>query len=166
MLTIGGQIWGKSGESLLIIASVISSSPPYYFNTSLRMTWPTVSVHLLLSRTWMAGLTLVPQGSGSLAKLQLLHELLCLRSGCTQGCRMFREQTKERQFKKSPWTYVYLSNSIRRPITRHKLRLMGQNTIYLRSVVGHKWGILIGVMTMSLEYTKPSMQVYSAKCIG
>ena len=43
------------------------------------------------------GLTSAPEGSGSLAKLQLLHELLRLRSGWTQGCRMFREQTKERK---------------------------------------------------------------------
>ena len=32
-------------------------------------------------RTWMARITLAPEGSGSLAKLQLLHELLRLRSG-------------------------------------------------------------------------------------
>ena len=34
--------------------------------------------------TWLdklAGLTLVPEGSGLLVKLQLLHELLHLRSG-------------------------------------------------------------------------------------
>ena len=36
----------------------------------------------------MVGLTLAPEGSGSLAKLQLLHELLHLRSGWTQDCRM------------------------------------------------------------------------------
>ena len=36
----------------------------------------------------MAGLTLAPEGSGSLAKQQLLHKLLHLRSGWTQGCRM------------------------------------------------------------------------------
>ena len=43
----------------------------------------------------MAGLTLAPEGSGSLAKLQLLYELLCLRSGWTQGCRM--SENKERK---------------------------------------------------------------------
>ena len=36
----------------------------------------------------MAELTLAPEGYGSLAKLQLLHELLHQRSGWTQGCRM------------------------------------------------------------------------------
>ena len=36
----------------------------------------------------MAGLTLAPEGSCSLAKQQLLHKLLHLRSGWTQGCRM------------------------------------------------------------------------------
>ena len=36
----------------------------------------------------MGELTLAPEGSGSLAKLQLLHELLHLRSGWTQDCRM------------------------------------------------------------------------------
>ena len=80
---------------------------------------------------------------------------------------MFREQTKERKaVQEISMNVCYLSNSVQQPIIRLKLRLMGQNTIYLHSIVGHKWGILIGVMTMSLEYTKPSMQVYSAKCIG
>ena len=40
----------------------------------------------------MAELTLVPEGSGSLAKLQLLHELLRLRSGYTQDCRMLENK--------------------------------------------------------------------------
>ena len=33
----------------------------------------------------MTGLTLAPEGSGSLAKLQPLHKLLHLRSGCSRG---------------------------------------------------------------------------------
>ena len=36
----------------------------------------------------MIGLTLVPEGSGSLAKLLPLHELLQLRSGCPRGYRI------------------------------------------------------------------------------
>ena len=36
----------------------------------------------------MAGLTLASEGSCSLVKQQLLHKLLHLRSGWTQGCRM------------------------------------------------------------------------------
>ena len=36
----------------------------------------------------MTGLTLASEGSGSLAKLQSLHKLLHLRSGCYRGCRM------------------------------------------------------------------------------
>ena len=42
----------------------------------------------------MAGLTLTSEGSGSLAKLQLLHELLQLRSGWTQGCRISDKKSK------------------------------------------------------------------------
>ena len=40
----------------------------------------------------MTGLTLAPEGSGSLVKLQPLHELLQLRSGCSRGykCRMLK----------------------------------------------------------------------------
>ena len=47
-----------------------------------------ISAHFLGSRSWMTGLTLASEGSGSLAKLQPLHELLHLRSGCYRGCRM------------------------------------------------------------------------------
>ena len=36
----------------------------------------------------MTRLTLASEGSGSLAKLQPLHKLLHLRSGCNRGCRM------------------------------------------------------------------------------
>ena len=46
------------------------------------------SVHLLRSRTWRVGLTLVSEGSGSLAKLQPIHKLLLLWSGSYWGCRM------------------------------------------------------------------------------
>ena len=46
------------------------------------------SVHLSRSRTWSARLTLVSEASGSLAKLQPIHEHLWLRSGCSRGCRM------------------------------------------------------------------------------
>ena len=44
--------------------------------------------------------------------------------------------------------------------------MINGQTQYVHSVVGHKWGTLIRVVIMSQEYTKPSMQVYSAKCIG
>ena len=47
-----------------------------------------LSVLLLRSRTWMAGLTSAPEGSCSLAKLQIIHEHLCLRSGSHWGCRV------------------------------------------------------------------------------
>ena len=46
------------------------------------------SVQLLRSRTWRAGLTLVSEGSGSLAKLQPTHEHLHLRSCSHWGYRM------------------------------------------------------------------------------
>ena len=46
------------------------------------------SVHLLRSRTWRVGLTLVSEGSGSLATLQPIHEHFRLRSGSNWGCRI------------------------------------------------------------------------------
>ena len=78
-----------------ILVSVASSGPSQYFNTSERMTSLvprlkslgtrlqndsiySLSVNFLGSRTIMAQLTLAPEGSGSLAKLQQLHELLRL----------------------------------------------------------------------------------------
>ena len=78
-----------------ILMSVASSGPSQYFNKSVRMTSLvprlkslgtrlkndliySLSVNLLGSRTIMAQLTLAPEGSGSLAKLQQLHELLRL----------------------------------------------------------------------------------------
>ena len=46
----------------------------------------------------MTGLTLASEGSGSLAKLQPLHELLHLRSGCSRGYRI-SERIDERWLK-------------------------------------------------------------------
>ena len=43
----------------------------------------------------MAGLTLASEGSGSLAKLQLIHELLHQQAGWTQGCRMSENERRE-----------------------------------------------------------------------
>ena len=56
-----------------------------------------ISVHLLGSRSWMTRLTLASEGSGSLSKLQPLHELLHLRSGCHWGymCRMLKNKRWE-----------------------------------------------------------------------
>ena len=47
-------------------------------------------IHLLLlrCRTWMAGLTLAPEGSGSLSKLQTVHGLHHQRSCHHWGCRI------------------------------------------------------------------------------
>ena len=88
----------------------------------------------------MAGLTLVPEGSGSLAKQQLLHELLHLRSGWTQGCRMSENKQKKGSSRNLPeHMYIYLSNSIQQPVTRLKLQLMGQTQfmyIQLLSQIG------------------------------
>ena len=88
----------------------------------------------------MAGLTLVPEGSGSLAKQQLLHELLHLRSGWTQGCRMSENKQKKGSSRNlHEHMYIYLSNSIQQPVTRLKLRLMGQTQfmyIQLLSQIG------------------------------
>ena len=66
---------------------IISSSPILYHKSKNDLIY-SLSVNFLGSRTIMAQLTLAPEGSGSLAKLQQLHELLRLRSGWTQGCRM------------------------------------------------------------------------------
>ena len=76
----------------------------------------------------MAGLTLAPEGSGSLAKQQLLHELLHLRSGWTQGCSRMSENKQKKGSSRNlhKRMYVYLSNSIQQPVTKLKLRLMGQ----------------------------------------
>ena len=55
----------------------------YYFSTNLGTT------HFLKSiRTWITGLTLAPEGYGSLATLQPVHGPQCLRSGSHWGCRM------------------------------------------------------------------------------
>ena len=56
-----------------------------------------ISVHFLGSRSWMTRLTLAPEGSGSLAKLQPLHKLLQLRSRCNRGymCRMLKNKRWE-----------------------------------------------------------------------
>ena len=51
-----------------------------------------LSVHLLRSRKWMVGLTSAPEGACSLAKLQLIHKHLCLRSCSHWGCKYVREQ--------------------------------------------------------------------------
>ena len=56
------------------------------------------SVQLLRSKTWRARLTLVSEASGSLAKLQLVHEHLRLRSGSNWGCRMSENKRYERWF--------------------------------------------------------------------
>ena len=45
----------------------------------------------------MTGLTLAPEGSGSLAKLQPLHELLHLRSGCPRGYMYRMLENKRRE---------------------------------------------------------------------
>ena len=55
----------------------------------------------------MAELTLAPEGSASLAKLQLLHELLHLRSGCTQGCRMSEKTNKGGSQNLHEHMYIY-----------------------------------------------------------
>ena len=73
----------------------------------------------------MAGLTLAPEGSGSLAKLQLLCELLHLRSGWTQGCRM----SENKQKKGSSRNLHNVCILKQQYTTTLKLRLMGQNTI-------------------------------------
>jgi len=41
----------------------------------------------------MAGLTLAPEGSGSLSKLQTVHGLHCLRSCYPRGCRIPENKT-------------------------------------------------------------------------
>ena len=43
----------------------------------------------------MTRLTLVSEGSGSLAKLQPLHEFFQLRSGTSRGCRMSENKRRE-----------------------------------------------------------------------
>ena len=85
-----GRVFAQS-----ILVSVASSGPSQHFNTSLRMTSLvprlkslgtrlkndsiySFSVNLFGNKTIMAQLTLAPEGSGSLAKLQQLHELLRL----------------------------------------------------------------------------------------
>ena len=60
------------------------------------------SIHLLTSR--MSELTWAPEGSCSHAKLQLLHELLCVRTGSIQGCRM--SENKEKFVHKPKWMIV------------------------------------------------------------
>ena len=57
----------------------------------------------------MAGLTLAPEGSGSLVKLQLIHKLLHLRSGWTQGCRMSENKRKAvQEISMNVCMYVYM----------------------------------------------------------
>ena len=70
------------GECGIIRSSLI------FYHKSTNDSIYSLSANFLGSRTIMAQLTLAPEGSGSLAKLQQLHELLRLRSGWTQGCRM------------------------------------------------------------------------------
>ena len=69
-----------------MFASVIS--PSLIFQYRPRMTLYSFSVHLLISRTWMVGLTLAPEGSGSLVKPQPVYAFLQLRSCSHWGCRM------------------------------------------------------------------------------
>jgi len=47
----------------------------------------------------MAGLTLVPEGSGSLLRLQTVHGLHCLRYRCPRGCRTRDETGSTNLFK-------------------------------------------------------------------
>ena len=56
---------------------IIRSSLIFYHKSKNDSTY-SLSENLLGSRTIMAQLTLAPEGSGSLAKLQQLHELLRL----------------------------------------------------------------------------------------
>ena len=54
------------------------------------------SVHFLRNvRTWITGLTLASEGYGSLATLQPIHRLQCLRSGSHWGCRMSENERWE-----------------------------------------------------------------------
>ena len=56
----------------------------------------------------MTGLTLAPEGSGSLAKLQPLHELLQLRYGCSRGYRYIRDQARDERWLKSLFCVRYI----------------------------------------------------------
>ena len=56
------------------------TSPSLIFQYRSRMKLYSFSLHLLISRTLMAGLTLAPEGSGSLVKPQPVYMFLQLRS--------------------------------------------------------------------------------------
>ena len=80
-----------------------------------------LSVHLLRS-----GLTLNLEGSGSLPKLQPIHNLLQLWSYSHWGCKML-ENNKKMWFKKSAWLYLPL------PHQHIMMQLsFAQNTILLQ----------------------------------
>ena len=64
------------------------TSPSLVFQYRSRMTLYSFSVHLLISRMWMVGLTLALEGSGSLVKPQPVYVFLQLRSCSHWGCRM------------------------------------------------------------------------------
>jgi len=54
----------------------------------------------------MAGLTLVPEGSGSLLRLQTVHGLHCLRYRCPRGCRTRDETGSTNLFKYVDWLFM------------------------------------------------------------
>ena len=103
----------------------------------------------------MAGLTLAPEGSGSLAKQQLQQELLCLRSGWTQGCRM--SENKQRKVVQETSMNMCI---LKQPYTKinnqkEKIIIYGQTRTHTHLLV-----------IMTQVYTKPSIQVYGVRCIG
>ena len=82
---LGVKVFG--GCLLKVLVSICGISRPSLM-LSKKDSTNSHSVHILRNSTWMAALTLAPEDSGSLAKLQPIHKLLCLRSGCDWDCRM------------------------------------------------------------------------------
>ena len=70
----------------------------------------------------MAGLTSAPEGSGSLAKQQLQQELLRLRSGWTQGCRM--SENKQRKVVQETSMNVCILKQLYTRINNQKEKLL------------------------------------------
>ena len=76
----------KLPESTSLLLITTCNSKHWNYNcTHWGRWWQLESGH---KKTLMAGLTWALEGSGSLAKLQLIHELLHLWSGSNWGCRM------------------------------------------------------------------------------